>query len=435
MSGPARPERGLRSKRTTGPPAPPGGDRNDLDPRPPQRGDRPRRRRRPCAGPQALPRPRRHRRRPADGGARRLRRDHRPALGAAGPAHLDGQPPVDADRVHPGLRRPPAAGWPHRRLPRPQAHVRHQPDRLRRGVGPRRAGAELGHAVRRPRPAGCVRRDHGAGRTVAAHRGLHRAQGAGPGLRRLRRHRRRRRRHRPHPRRRPHRVRLVALDAADQRAHRRSSPPLAALRVVTREPRRRRSHGYDIPGAVTVTGGLLALVYGFTKAGSDGWASSTHARRSSPPRPCLLAAVRARSSAGASTRCCPCGSCCDRNRGGSFLASLLVGTALFGHVPVPDLLLPGHAALLGPEERLRLPALLRSASSPGRRLASRLLPRFGPRLVMVGGLVLGSGRAGPVHHARRHSTYVVDRAAGRAHHQPRHGHGLRLPEQHRPDRR
>src|ERR1017187_1074048 len=49
---------------------------------------------------------------------------------------------------------------------------------------------------------------------------------------------------------------------------------LGALRFVT-ESRAAATHGYDLPGAATVTGGLLALVYGFTKAGSDGWGSST----------------------------------------------------------------------------------------------------------------------------------------------------------------
>src|SRR5277367_5892966 len=49
---------------------------------------------------------------------------------------------------------------------------------------------------------------------------------------------------------------------------------IAAFRFVT-ESRSPVRHGYDIPGAVTVTGGLVALVYAFTKAGLDGWASST----------------------------------------------------------------------------------------------------------------------------------------------------------------
>ena len=148
------------------------------------------------------------------------RRDHRPALGPAFAPHLDGQPAMDADGVHPRLRRPPAARRTHRRLPGSQAHVHRQPDRLRGRVGPGRSGRELGHAVRCPRPARGVRRHHGPGGAVAAHRGLHRAQGAGPGLRRLRRDRRRRCGHRPHSRRRADPVRLLALDAADQRPHR-----------------------------------------------------------------------------------------------------------------------------------------------------------------------------------------------------------------------
>src|SRR6185437_15334539 len=47
---------------------------------------------------------------------------------------------------------------------------------------------------------------------------------------------------------------------------------LAAVRLVT-ESRAEGNTRYDLPGAVTATGGLVALVYGFTKASSDGWGS------------------------------------------------------------------------------------------------------------------------------------------------------------------
>ena len=50
------------------------------------------------------------------------------------------------------------------------------------GLAPNRRAA-----VRRPRPAGRVRRADGAGRAVADHGDLHRAEGAGQGVRRLRR--------------------------------------------------------------------------------------------------------------------------------------------------------------------------------------------------------------------------------------------------------
>ena len=57
--------------------------------------------------------------RPADGGAGRFDRHDRPPLGPAGPPHLRGQPAMGDHRLHPGLRRPPAARWPDRRLRRP----------------------------------------------------------------------------------------------------------------------------------------------------------------------------------------------------------------------------------------------------------------------------------------------------------------------------
>src|SRR5271169_2588502 len=47
---------------------------------------------------------------------------------------------------------------------------------------------------------------------------------------------------------------------------------LAASRVV-RESRSPSKGGYDLPGAVTVTGALFLLVYGFTTAGTHGWSA------------------------------------------------------------------------------------------------------------------------------------------------------------------
>ena len=58
---------------------------------------------------------------------------------------------------------------------------------------------------------------------------------------------------------------------------------VAAFRYVT-ESRASANHGYDLPGAVTVTGGLLALVYGFTKAGTDGWGRPSRSCCSPSPR-------------------------------------------------------------------------------------------------------------------------------------------------------
>jgi EmrB/QacA subfamily drug resistance transporter len=50
---------------------------------------------------------------------------------------------------------------------------------------------------------------------------------------------------------------------------------LAALRIVPESKDEHAHQGYDVAGAVTVTGGLMSLVYGIVKANSAGWGSTT----------------------------------------------------------------------------------------------------------------------------------------------------------------
>ncbi len=160
----------------------------------------------------------------------------------------------------------------------------------------------------------------------------------------------------------------------------------AATRVVRESRAEGRAH-YDVPGAVTVTLGLVALVYGFTKAETDGWASSTTIA--------LLAAaiillasfvlIEVRSS----HPLLPLRVVLDRNRGGSFLASLLVGSALFGMFLFLTYYLQGtlHYSALKSGFAF-LPFSLGIIVSAG--LASSLLPRFGPRNLMAAGLAMAT---------------------------------------------
>src|SRR4029077_2016051 len=100
----------------------------------------------------------------------------------------------------------------------------------------------------------------------------------------------------------------------------------AASRVIA-ESRASGTTRYDIPGAVLSTAGLVSLVYGFTKAVTDGW--------SSPPTLTLLTvgvsllaafvAVEARST----HPLLPLRVVLERNRGGSYLATLLNTVGLF----------------------------------------------------------------------------------------------------------
>lgn len=102
---------------------------------------------------------------------------------------------------------------------------------------------------------------------------------------------------------------------------------LAALRTI-KESRVEGNTRYDIPGAVTVTAGLVALVYGMTKAETDGWSSSTTVSLIAAAVVLLAAfvAIEIRSS----HPILPLRVVGERNRGGSFIISALSGAALFG---------------------------------------------------------------------------------------------------------
>jgi EmrB/QacA subfamily drug resistance transporter len=177
---------------------------------------------------------------------------------------------------------------------------------------------------------------------------------------------------------------------------------LGALRVVS-ESRSPANHGYDLPGAATVTGGLLALVYGFTKAGTDGWSSSTAVALFAAAGALLLAfvAIELR----AEHPLLPMRVVLHRNRGGSFLAALLVGTGMFGTFLSLTYYFQNtlHYSALKSGFAF-LPFSL--GIIVGASLASRFLPRVGPRVVMSIGLTLAAGGLFMFSTIDVHSTYL-----------------------------
>ena len=177
---------------------------------------------------------------------------------------------------------------------------------------------------------------------------------------------------------------------------------IAATRVVS-ESRSPANHGYDLPGAATVTGGLLALVYGFTKAGTDGWTSSVTLALFGAAAVLLVAFVLIEMRA--SHPLLPLRVVLDRNRGGSFLASLLVGTAMLGTFLSLTYYFQGtlHYSALKSGFAF-IPFSLGIIT--GATVASRLLPRFGPRVVMGGGLLMATAGLFLFSTLDLHSAYV-----------------------------
>jgi EmrB/QacA subfamily drug resistance transporter len=159
----------------------------------------------------------------------------------------------------------------------------------------------------------------------------------------------------------------------------------AAALPVVRESKAEGKARYDIPGTLTVTAGLVALVYGFTRAAEDGWGAGITLTLLGAAAVLLLAfvVIETRISAPLLPLRVPW----ERNRGGSFLASLLVGAGLFAMFLFLTYYFQqtlGYSALRSGFAFLPFSAgIIVSAG-----LASQLLPRVGPRNLMAGGLAL-----------------------------------------------
>jgi EmrB/QacA subfamily drug resistance transporter len=161
---------------------------------------------------------------------------------------------------------------------------------------------------------------------------------------------------------------------------------IAAVAVV-RESRVDARARYDIPGAATITAGAVAMVYGFTEAETNGWGSTATISLLAAAAVLLVAFVVIETRTEAPLL--PLRVVLERNRGGSFLASLLVGSALFGMF----LLLTYYFQASLHYSALRtgfafLPFSAGIVVAAG--AASQLLPRVGPRNLMAAGLTLGT---------------------------------------------
>jgi EmrB/QacA subfamily drug resistance transporter len=159
-----------------------------------------------------------------------------------------------------------------------------------------------------------------------------------------------------------------------------------ATRVV-HESRAEGSTRYDLPGAFLSTAGLVSLVYGFTKAVSDGWAAAPTLTFLAIGVALLVAFVVAETRT--SYPLLPIRVVAERNRGGSFLASFLLGAGLFAMFIFLSYYMQGvlHYSALKAGVAF-LPFAIGIVVGAG--ASSALVPRIGPRIPMSAGLLVGA---------------------------------------------
>jgi EmrB/QacA subfamily drug resistance transporter len=143
-------------------------------------------------------------------------------------------------------------------------------------------------------------------------------------------------------------------------------------------------HSYDIPGVITATSGLFSLTYGFNEAATKGWSANSTISFLVAAVVLLVLFVIVESKV--SNPMMPLHVVTERNRGGSYLGSLIVGAGLFSMFLFLGLYLQivlGYSPLKSGFAFLPFTAGIIVFAG----IASQLLPKFGPKPLMVPGLV------------------------------------------------
>ena len=157
--------------------------------------------------------------------------------------------------------------------------------------------------------------------------------------------------------------------------------------LVVKESKSGGDHSYDMPGVITATAGLFSLVYGFNRAATNGWGNTSTLAFFVVALFLLLAFVRIELKV--ANPLLPMRVLLERNRGGSYLGSLIVGAGLFSMFLFLGLYLQtvlGYSPLKSGFAFLPFTAGIIIFAG----IASNLLPKIGPKPLMIPGLLMGS---------------------------------------------
>jgi EmrB/QacA subfamily drug resistance transporter len=182
---------------------------------------------------------------------------------------------------------------------------------------------------------------------------------------------------------------------------------LAAILAIkfVHESKAQGDHSYDIPGVLTATAGLFSLTYGFHEAAIKGWSDSLTIGFLLAAVVLLITFVLIEKRV--KNPLMPLRVVTDRNRGGSYLGSLVVGAGLFSMFLFLGLYLQvilGYTPLRSGFAFLPFTAGIIVFAG----VASQLLPKIGPKPLMTTGLVAASAGLLLLSRITPTSTYVAD---------------------------
>ena len=162
----------------------------------------------------------------------------------------------------------------------------------------------------------------------------------------------------------------------------------------------------DVPGVLTVSGGLFGLVFGFAHAQTASW--SSHLTIGSLVTGAGLLAVFAILQGRGAQPLLPLRVLADRNRGGSFLAIGIAGAAMFGVFLFLTYYLQSTRGYSPISTGLAFLPMTGAIMVSAVVSTTRLRDRFGPRALTVAGMLLGAGGMLLLTRLGLHSSYAAD---------------------------
>ncbi|MBJ7472541.1 MAG: MFS transporter [Solirubrobacteraceae bacterium] len=164
---------------------------------------------------------------------------------------------------------------------------------------------------------------------------------------------------------------------------------LGAARLLVDAPRARPRPVLDLPGAVAASVGLFLLVFGFSRAETDGWEAAITIGSLAGALVALAAFVQIQRVS--KHPLLPLSIVLDRARGGSYLAVGLSGAGMFAVFLFLTYYLQQSLGMSPIQTGVAFLPMIACLVVAAAVSTTQLLPRFGPRPLVTAGMLLGAG--------------------------------------------
>lgn len=162
-----------------------------------------------------------------------------------------------------------------------------------------------------------------------------------------------------------------------------------AARLLVHTPRVGARPVIDVPGTLTAASGLFLLVFGFSRAETDGWEAALTIGSLTGAAVLLTAFVVIERAS--EHPLLPLGILVDRARGGAFLAVLLSGAGMFAIFLFLTYFMQQQLGMSPVDTGLAFLPMIGCLVAAAATSTTRLLPRVGPRPLVVAGMLLAAG--------------------------------------------